>query len=356
MSLATPNDANVQSDRRTAPGNPRRPARSNSLSKLWRVSARRPVRWWEVAGALYIPESVAARAKPYRPGLLTRTSRSVRQSGPVAFARRRLTRALGWMFPAARRIWRGPITSWPETLLATFLLPILIAVVLAIVIGIPVLIIYALGQSLSFLGPRGINFLGLVCLWIVVLSAYFIAPSSRLDSLRAVRQTRERRVTPLLRTPADADSLRAANDELARRRAVWSKPIDDLPTQNSQAPTWGLVFTPKLWLIAFAAMLGVSAISITSRESSSLSFIMINVLWAIPTFSLKSSIKRLSSCVANARCPDCSYALKGVPSRVLGTAELTLDLGPKRCPECGSPWPLIPPPPPNEPSTQKSNS
>lgn len=354
MSLATPSDAESRADRRMETPRARRKSGSNLFSKLWRIAARRPVRWWEVAGAIHVPESAhVVKVARNRPGLVTRVSRWLRESGPIVFVRRRLNAALGWMFPAARRIWRGPITSWPETLLAAALLPVAVGLALCVVVGVPVLIIYALGQSLSFLGPRGINLLGIVCLWIVVLSAYAVAPSSRLDSLRAVRQTRARRAAALLGTPLDDESLRAAGEELARRRAAWSKPFDDLPTQTSAAPTWGLVFTPKLWVIAIAAMLGVSIFSVSSRGSSSLPFIMVNALWAIPSYSLRSSIKRLTVCAANGRCPDCNYTLKGVPARVLGAGEVRLDLGPKRCPECGSPWPLIPPPAPNVAAASK---
>jgi hypothetical protein len=41
-------------------------------------------------------------------------------------------------------------------------------------------------------------------------------------------------------------------------------------------------------------------------------------------------------------CPDCGFPLNGIPN-TRSTIQPSLDLGPARCPECGSPWPLIPP-------------
>lgn len=55
--------------------------------------------------------------------------------------------------------------------------------------------------------------------------------------------------------------------------------------------------------------------------------------------------------VRNRRCPDCNYDLSGLPDAI----EIDgLSIGPDRCPECGSPWPLVPPPlvkPPDRSST-----
>ncbi len=41
------------------------------------------------------------------------------------------------------------------------------------------------------------------------------------------------------------------------------------------------------------------------------------------------------------RCPDCNYPLNTVLPAFTGPAR---GCGPKACPECGSPWPLVPPP------------
>jgi hypothetical protein len=53
---------------------------------------------------------------------------------------------------------------------------------------------------------------------------------------------------------------------------------------------------------------------------------------------------RLRDALSLRSCPDCGYDLKGhdpaLPPGMLGST----DVGPALCPECGSPWPLVPPP------------
>ena len=44
-------------------------------------------------------------------------------------------------------------------------------------------------------------------------------------------------------------------------------------------------------------------------------------------------------------CPGCAYDLAGISHFGVG-GEVLRDVGPERCPECGAPWPLVPPPVP----------
>lgn len=44
-------------------------------------------------------------------------------------------------------------------------------------------------------------------------------------------------------------------------------------------------------------------------------------------------------------CPRCDYDLRSLP-RPIEPAQAGFDPGPRRCPECGEPWPLVPDPPP----------
>lgn len=54
--------------------------------------------------------------------------------------------------------------------------------------------------------------------------------------------------------------------------------------------------------------------------------------------------RRLRGALDQVNCPDCGYDLRGsvaaIPARPLDR----LTIGPERCPECGSLWPLLPPP------------
>jgi hypothetical protein len=43
-------------------------------------------------------------------------------------------------------------------------------------------------------------------------------------------------------------------------------------------------------------------------------------------------------------CPDCSYDLHGVPDAIQPDSLDGRHVGPAKCPECGAPWPLLPPP------------
>lgn len=54
----------------------------------------------------------------------------------------------------------------------------------------------------------------------------------------------------------------------------------------------------------------------------------------------RRTLRRLDSL----SCPDCGYGLRGTPPGVAPERLKGLPTGPAACPECGSPWPLIPPP------------
>lgn len=52
---------------------------------------------------------------------------------------------------------------------------------------------------------------------------------------------------------------------------------------------------------------------------------------------------RLAQAAANRTCPDCNYPLGNLPSPFAGASGPLIPSGPERCPECGTPWPMIPP-------------
>lgn len=61
-------------------------------------------------------------------------------------------------------------------------------------------------------------------------------------------------------------------------------------------------------------------------------------------FSKAKAAECVSAMLA-CRCPDCNYLLRGLKSPY-GAAYS--EWGPDRCPECGAPWPLVPPQIPGE--------
>lgn len=57
-----------------------------------------------------------------------------------------------------------------------------------------------------------------------------------------------------------------------------------------------------------------------------------------------SLARRLVGSVAAKRCCNCQYPLAGVPDAIPSRILQGVEVGPRRCPECGAPWPLVPPP------------
>jgi hypothetical protein len=72
-------------------------------------------------------------------------------------------------------------------------------------------------------------------------------------------------------------------------------------------------------------------------------FILIAVL-VIDLSGIKRLVRRARRALERGECPDCGYELGGTKGFVLSDAAGDLNIGPRRCPECGSPWPLLPPP------------
>lgn len=57
--------------------------------------------------------------------------------------------------------------------------------------------------------------------------------------------------------------------------------------------------------------------------------------------------RRLTRRVLRSCCPDCNYTLTGIPNAIEPDLLNGVHTGPARCPECGTHWPLIPPPVPS---------
>jgi hypothetical protein len=53
---------------------------------------------------------------------------------------------------------------------------------------------------------------------------------------------------------------------------------------------------------------------------------------------------RLRAALVRRECPDCAYPLGQIPPGLASDMLSGLDAGPTACPECGAPWPLLPPP------------
>lgn len=60
--------------------------------------------------------------------------------------------------------------------------------------------------------------------------------------------------------------------------------------------------------------------------------------------------RRLSLALRTRSCPNCRYALGSLPEAIDPALLGGERVGPERCPECGSRWPLVPPPVDDEPA------
>lgn len=151
----------------------------------------------------------------------------------------------------------------------------------------------------------------------------------------------------------DALSLRAAAVIEARRQHWLSVPgsarvLDSLipNTVNSVGVQYGvtLVFVVYLGFMLFAAHV--------FRLGGGAAIIPVCLVMAllIPNV-VRRTTRNADKAQLSRACPDCGFSLAGMPALVMtnpiNPAE-TIDAGPAKCPECGTHYPLVPPPTPDE--------
>lgn len=68
---------------------------------------------------------------------------------------------------------------------------------------------------------------------------------------------------------------------------------------------------------------------------------VIFVVFVIRALVVESRRKHAAAAINSEACPSCSYDLTGLPN-VIPISLVGLPTGPRRCPECGEPWPLVP--------------
>lgn len=69
------------------------------------------------------------------------------------------------------------------------------------------------------------------------------------------------------------------------------------------------------------------------------------LLLMIPLWMLRYRRRRRCRAAINHKlCPDCCYNLDGIPDAIDPEQLNGQHCGPQRCPECASPWPMLPPP------------
>jgi hypothetical protein len=135
-------------------------------------------------------------------------------------------------------------------------------------------------------------------------------------------------------------------ERLKARHELWIRKIE------GGSPTWHPYHLHFFWafvllMLGLAAWHAVLALGLGPFNTWRLAGpLLIVVLFAVlmrrgfSGFRQRRSLTRLQA----GQCIDCGYSLAELPSRRLATRDGgSISVGPERCPECGCPWPMVPP-------------
>lgn len=161
---------------------------------------------------------------------------------------------------------------------------------------------------------------------------------------RFVRNSRERRqeVLDALLSGEETDRLSACRNVTRRREEF-----------RNQTRGFGLVgaagravlydtLTRNLWLAAFLVPVVQMVVPWPQGFVPPLIPLQPLLLVAALTLSIRK-VLRIRRALRELGCPDCGYSLAQTRPGLPLPAGVEETVGPPRCPECGSPWPLVPP-------------
>lgn len=140
--------------------------------------------------------------------------------------------------------------------------------------------------------------------------------------------------------------------ELETRRKWWRLPTVRFSSDSPLFTLWKFDPTSfRLAAIAAACVLAPSTLMITAGRPFPGIF-PIDVICGLTAIALGSCLlgrlsflcTRTNRALSARQCPDCSYMLAGIPNAIDPALLNGLHTGPARCPECGTHWPLVPPP------------
>lgn len=168
-----------------------------------------------------------------------------------------------------------------------------------------------------------------------------------LDTKASEGLRRLARIEPFetLSGPPEPEGLAGA-DRFAADLRIRLKQWPGLLHEPREAPE---PYSDSMWLdtpfkTAYAGLLLIA--SAFAFSGLTLGMVAMGLSFAAVVFVRRSSLhSRLASALSHRHCPDCGYSLRGVPSGLDPDLFDGPDPGPKRCPECGVAWPLLPPPP-----------
>lgn len=161
---------------------------------------------------------------------------------------------------------------------------------------------------------------------------------------------RSRLVRRMLRRPRPlhADDLQQVARELAQRRRAWEA---YLGSKSHMVGKLNIVHFDR-WArtLLYASILANCISPVMQRVIEGISpalALFPALLGWFGFFCIYLRIKHVRQLardtLADATCPDCRYPLREIPSVIDPATTFDVPIGPERCPECGCPWPLIPP-------------
>lgn len=217
--------------------------------------------------------------------------------------------------------------------------------------------LFVAGRHTALLVERAMtaaDFLLIVSATLVVFSAaaaLFANPDTyarlgvRLRREAVLRQgPRFRRLDPdaVVDAPALAADLRA-------RRAYWLARIAESRFTEragfAYASQWWVALVPMTFVLP--SLVNNAAMRAKLPSLLPLTGLFLCVQFAamfVPAFIGRRRLNRLAQSLHDRVCADCGYSLDDAPDASIAHIGQVPGLGPRRCTECGAPWPLLPPP------------
>ena len=146
----------------------------------------------------------------------------------------------------------------------------------------------------------------------------------------------------LKRGLTDPNAAQALTLMVESRRSWWKDRLSSHSTAGVRRI--GLV-SPFARVATFTLILAFAILTITDASDSAFSLFPLAVVISWPFVLLaflRIGNRRVHHRMLAGQCPDCGYDATALPPAF--DEPLLATLGPARCTECGSPWPLVPPP------------
>lgn len=132
---------------------------------------------------------------------------------------------------------------------------------------------------------------------------------------------------------------------VAKRRAHWGKILERLPQGPHRHPRFFLLGVLPIGFAMSQPLLN----RVLPRDGGIVGLGLVTVFVVGAILTQRRYWRRASRFLTEPRCLDCGYGFAGLEERLVTWEDLTVNLGPACCPECGAPWPMIPPQPLSDP-------